>query len=69
MSQGFDVYVAIDAVGSRFTLDHETALCRLELSGATLVTTEMALFEWCETSKANEFKEISQLVQEPQPVN
>ncbi len=69
MGQGFDVFVPIDAIGSRNTLDHETALCRLEASGATLVSTEMVLFELCESSDAAEFKQISQLVKEEIPAS
>ena len=63
MGCGFDVFVCIDAVSSRHEEDDMTAMQRLETSGATLVTTEMALFEWCETSKADEFKNISRIVQ------
>ena len=38
-------WVAVDAVGSRRTLDHETALARLGHSGAQIGTTESILFE------------------------
>lgn len=62
---GFNVYLAVDAVGSRFAVDHETALRRLEASGVIPTSAEAALFEWCETSSADEFKLISQLVQRP----
>lgn len=65
MANGFEVFIAVDAVGSRFEIDHETALRRLESSGATLVTTEMALFEWCEVSGTDKFKKISQIVRDP----
>ncbi|HEY4761196.1 MAG TPA: isochorismatase family protein, partial [Thermoguttaceae bacterium] len=47
MSEGWSVYVAVDAVGSRFEIDYNTALRRMESAGATLTTTEAALFEWC----------------------
>ena len=67
ISQGFNVFVPVDAIGSRYPVDHETALCRLDTSGATLVTTEMVLFELCERSGTPEFKEISQLVKEAGP--
>ncbi len=66
MHEGFRVYVAVDAIGSRSVLDYQTALRRMESSGATLTTTEAALFEWCEVAGTPEFKEISALVrQEP----
>ena len=67
IAAGFYVYVAVDAVGSRFALDKDTALRRMEASGATLTTTEAALFEWCERAGTPEFKAISQLVRETPP--
>ena len=67
MSAGFRVYVAVDAVGARFDIDRETAFRRMESAGATLTTTEAAMFEWCEASGSPEFKVISRLVQESLP--
>jgi nicotinamidase-related amidase len=67
MANGFRVYVAVDAVGARFAIDHETALRRMEASGATLTTTESALFEWCEVAGTPKFKDISRLVRQPMP--
>lgn len=67
LSNGFRVWVAVDAVASRFELDRDTALRRMESSGATLTTTEAALFEWCEAAGTSEFKTISALVRETQP--
>jgi nicotinamidase-related amidase len=64
LGEGFRVYVAADAVASRFEIDHHTALRRMESSGATLTTVEAALFEWCEIAGTAEFKEISRLVRE-----
>jgi nicotinamidase-related amidase len=67
LGEGFRIYVAVDAIGSRYKIDYETALRRLESSGATLTTVEGALFEWCEDSKSPAFKQISQLVREAGP--
>ena len=64
MSSGFNVFVCIDAVGSRFEEDFMTAMQRMETSGAVLVSTEMALFEWCESADSPVFKKISRIVQE-----
>lgn len=64
IAAGFTVYVCVDAVGSRYPVDHATALRRLENSGAIPTTTESALFEWCEKAGRDEFKTISKLVQE-----
>jgi nicotinamidase-related amidase len=67
IADGWRTYVAVDAVGARFDLDHVTALRRMEAAGAVLTTAESALFEWCETAAAPEFKQISQLVRETPP--
>jgi len=67
LAAGWRVYVAVDAVGSRHPIDHETALRRMESSGATLTTTEAALFEWCQAAGTPQFKQISQLVRESSP--
>jgi nicotinamidase-related amidase len=64
---GFRVYVPVDAVGSRSVQDRETALRRMEAGGATLVSTESVMFEWCETSAVAEFKAISLLVRQLPP--
>jgi len=62
MASGFNVQIAVDAVGSRNSTDRETAIARLNLHGVASTTAEAAIFEWCETSSAAEFKQISQLV-------
>jgi nicotinamidase-related amidase len=67
MADGWRVYVPVDGVSSRAEIDHATALRRMEASGAVLTTAEAALFEWCETAAAPEFKQISQLVRESPP--
>ncbi len=67
LGQMFRVYVAVDAVGSRYPLDYEIALRRMEAAGAVLTTTEAAMFEWCEYSGTPEFKRISGLVKEQPP--
>ena len=67
LADGWRVYVAVDAVGSRFDIDYRTALGRMDSSGATLTTTEAALFEWCRVAGTPEFKQISRLVREEAP--
>ena len=69
VAAGYRVYLAVDAIGSRAALDHDTALRRLEAAGLTLTTTESALFEWCATAAAPEFKSISALVKESPPAS
>jgi nicotinamidase-related amidase len=67
LADGFNVYVAVDAVGSRNWLDHDVALRRMESRGATLTTVESALFEWCAVAGTPEFKQISALAKETVP--
>ena len=67
IASGFEVYICTDAIGSRCEQDKDVALKRMESSGATLVTTEMAMFEWCEVAGSPEFKVVSKLVQEKTP--
>jgi len=68
LGEGFRVYVAVDAVGARGPIDHDIALRRMDSAGATLTTTEAALFEWCGRAGSPEFKQISQLVREQPPL-
>jgi nicotinamidase-related amidase len=67
MAEGFQVYVAVDAAGSRHVLDHEVALRRIDSAGVALTTTEAALLEWCEVAGTPQFKQISALVRQAGP--
>ena len=67
LAAGRRVYLAVDAIGSRYDIDYQIALRRMDSAGATLTTTEAAMFEWCEVAGTPEFKEISRLVRETQP--
>jgi nicotinamidase-related amidase len=69
LADGFQVYLAVDAIGARHDVDYQTALRRMESSGAVLTTTEAALFEWCDVSGTAEFKQISALVRETEPTD
>ena len=62
LARGLTVFIAVDAVASRHTLDHEIALRRLESSGAILTTTEAALFEWCRSAEHPQFQAVRRLV-------
>ena len=66
---GFEVYVAVDAVGSRYELDHHVAIHRLRESSVTITTTEAVIFEWCERADRPEFKKLSALVKEAPPAS
>ncbi|HSQ57805.1 MAG TPA: hydrolase [Gemmata sp.] len=59
---GLHVFLAVDALGSRFPIDHETALRRLEQAGAVLTTVEGVAFEWVGDAAHGQFKAVSKLV-------
>ena len=67
LADGYQVQVAVDGVSSRFAINHETGLRRMELSGVLLTTVEAALFEWCGRAGTPQFKKISALVKEKGP--
>jgi nicotinamidase-related amidase len=67
LAEGFRIYLAVDAIGSRSDVDYQIALRRLDSAGATLTTTEAAIFEWCDAAGSAEFKEISKLIREESP--
>ena len=58
------VHIVVDAIGSRFASNKETALRRFESSGIILTTTESLLFEWCRTAEHPQFKMFSRLAKE-----
>jgi nicotinamidase-related amidase len=60
----FRVYIPADAVASRYAIDHEFALRRLEQAGAIVTTSEAAVFEWIGGAGHPQFKQVSALVQE-----
>jgi nicotinamidase-related amidase len=67
LADGWRVYVAVDATGSRREVDYRTALARMDSAGATLTTAEAALFEWCERAGTDQFRQISRLAKEAAP--
>jgi hypothetical protein len=64
LARDFQVFVAADAVASRYAVDQEVALRRMEGEGVVLTTSETAVFEWLGGADAPRFKEVSRLVQE-----
>lgn len=64
LARGFDVYVAEDAVGSRFEKDCSAAMRRIRDSGAVVVTSESVAFEWCEVAGSETFKAVSRLTRD-----
>ncbi len=59
---GFEVHIIVDATASRARGNHETATNRIEREGATLTSTEMALFELVKVSGTERFREIIKLI-------
>jgi nicotinamidase-related amidase len=64
LAANFHVYLAVDALASRYAIDHDIALKRLEQAGAILTTVETCVFEWLGAANHPQFKPISALVQE-----
>ncbi len=59
---GYKVFVVADCVSSRRAESREVALHRVARAGATLITAEMALFEWLRSADAPEFRAISKMI-------
>jgi nicotinamidase-related amidase len=64
LAEGLTVFVPVDAVQSRFPIDQEIAIRRMERAGAILTTAETTAFEWLGGSDHPHFKAVSKLVQE-----
>lgn len=64
LTQGFQVYLPVDAVSCRYPHDHHVALRRMENAGVVLTTVEALAFELVGTAGTPEFKAISKLVQD-----
>lgn len=59
---GYQVFIVADAVASRSTASRDLALLRLRQAGASIVDSEMVLFEWLEMSGTAEFKDLHPLI-------
>jgi nicotinamidase-related amidase len=59
---GFEVHVPHDAVNSRRPSDKEWALHRMAAAGATITSTESALFEILERCDTTDFKTVAKLI-------
>lgn len=62
LTEGFEVHILHDCVGSRFAQDKETALRKMQMNGVVPSCVEMALFELLRDSKHEQFKEIQNLI-------
>lgn len=64
LARGAFVFVAVDAVASRHSVDHDVALRRLESAGVVLTTSEAVLFEWCRSADHPQFQAVRRLVRD-----
>jgi nicotinamidase-related amidase len=53
---GRRVFLVRDATGARTLENKETAIARMARNGAEIVTTEMVIFEWLQSSQHEKFK-------------
>lgn len=59
---GYTVWVVSDACGSRTDANKQAGLARLQNAGATLVTTEMVIFEWLADAEHPKFRDALALI-------
>lgn len=59
---GMEVFIVADACSSRDPANHRAAMDRLNANGVSVVTVEMALFEWLHCAGTDEFRELSRLI-------
>ena len=59
---GYEVFVVADAVASRTPQSRMLALERLRQAGASIVDSEMVLFEWLEMAGTPEFRDLHPLI-------
>ena len=62
VAEGFRVFVAADAISSRTPENYRLALERMRAAGASIVSSEMVLFELLEKAGTAEFKQVLELV-------
>ncbi|HTT11315.1 MAG TPA: hydrolase [Burkholderiaceae bacterium] len=62
LDDGLDVWIVVDACGSRSEHNREAALRRLHDAGAACVTTEMVGFEWVRHAGHPAFRTLQTLV-------
>jgi nicotinamidase-related amidase len=59
---GYEVQVVADAISSRAPENRQIGLERMKEAGATVTSTEMALFELLRVAEGPKFKEITKIV-------
>ncbi len=64
---GLEPVLLADAAGSRYAIDHETALTSLRHAGVWITTVESAVFELLEQAGTDLFRKLLPLLREPRP--
>jgi nicotinamidase-related amidase len=62
LGPGRHVLMVADAIGSRDPADRTAAIDRARQHGASIVTSEMVLFEWLRDSQHPKFREVQKLL-------
>ncbi|RME97800.1 MAG: hydrolase [Chloroflexi bacterium] len=62
LAQGYQVQLVTDAVSSRSAANRQLGIERIKDAGATLTSTEMALFELLRVAQGPQFKAITKIV-------
>ena len=62
LEKGFNVFVIKDACASRETDEFKRGIKLMEKLGATIMTTDIVLFEFLKTSKLPQFKQVQALI-------
>ena len=62
LAQGREVFVAVDAVGSRSDLHRDVSLRELARASARETTVEQVLFDWLRRAGTQEFKDVQRLL-------
>ncbi|MDO5627824.1 MAG: isochorismatase family protein [Mobilicoccus sp.] len=65
LESGREAWIVADACGSRDPRDYHAAMDRLRHAGATVITAEMAVFEWLGTADHPHFRDMSRQIKEP----
>lgn len=62
LARGFTVHLLTDCIAARTAQNKQTALAKMQQSGALPTSTEMALFELLRDAKHEQFKTIQKLI-------
>ncbi|MEM6901820.1 MAG: isochorismatase family protein [Pseudomonadota bacterium] len=65
MAEGFEVTIAVDAVGTSRPLERDIAIATLARQGARLATVEQAAFEWLRHGDHPQFRAALALIKAP----